>query len=137
MKANSLQLAHTSNRESLEAVSVLHLEIDAQGENRNWHSTTSMTDDGCEFNAVRQLVIKELRLKASGHGPTVINFDGHHMKIYRTVDISVKIKDSLRQTLRTREMFLSVQEASEDFVLGLPFLTKHDPEQNYRKQQIR
>ena len=39
--------------------------------------------------------------------------------------------------LCTRETFLSVQKASEDFVLELLFLTKHDPEQNYRKQQIR
>ena len=137
IKINSLQLTHTSNRESLEAVLILHLEIDAQDENQNWHSTTSMTDNRCKFNAVRQLVIKKLRLKASDHESTVINFDSHYMKIYRTVNISVKIKNSLRQMLHTRETFLSVQKASEDFVLELPFLTKHDPEQNYRKQQIR
>ena len=137
MKVNSLQLTYTSNRESLETVLILHLEINAQGENQNWHSTTSMTDDGCKFNTVRQLVIKELRLKVSDHESTVINFDSHHMKIYRTVNISVKIKNSLEQMLCTRKMFLSVQKASEDFILELPFLTKHDPEWNYRKQQIR
>ena len=98
--------------------------------------TTSMTDDGCEFNAVKQLIVKELGLKASGQGPTAINFNGHHMKIYRTVDIDVKIKDSSGQMLRTKETFLAVQEAPEDFVLGLPFLMKHDPERSYRKRQI-
>ena len=137
IKINSLQLTHTSNRESLEAVLILHLEIDAWGENQNWHSMMSMTDNRCKFNTVRQLVIKKLRLKVSDHESTVINFDSHHMKIYRTVNISVKIKNLLRQTLHTREIFLSVQKASEDFILELLFLTKHNPEQNYRKQQIR
>ena len=82
-------------------------------------------------------MIKKLRLKVSDHESTVINFDSHHMKIYRTVNISVKIKNLLRQTLHTREIFLSVQKASEDFILELLFLTKHNSEQNYRKQQIR
>ena len=97
----------------------------------------SMTDNRCKFNTVRQLVIKKLRLKVSDHESTVINFDSHHMKIYETVNISIKIKNSLGQTLHTRKMFLSVQKASEDFVLELLFLTKHNSEQNYRKQQIR
>ena len=95
-----------------------------------------MTDDGCKFNAVKQLIVKKLRLKASEQGPTAINFDDHHMKIYRTVNIDVKIKDSSGQMLCTKKTFLAVQEAPEDFVLELLFLTKHNPEQSYRKQQI-
>ena len=55
-----------------------------------------MTDNECKFNAVRQLVIKKLRLKVSDHESTVINFDSHHIKIYRMMNISVKIKNLLR-----------------------------------------
>ena len=87
-----------------------------------------MTDNEYEFNAVRQLVIKELRLKASDYNPTVINFDSHHMKIYKTVNINVKIKNSLRQMLCTKKTFLSVQKVSEDFILELFFLIKYDSE---------
>ena len=67
-----------------------------------------MTDDRCKFNAVKQLIVKKLELKASDQGPTVINFDGHHIKIYRTVDIDVKIKDLSEQMLHTKKMFLAV-----------------------------
>ena len=52
-----------------------------------------MTDDRCKFNTVKQLIVKKLRLKVSEQSLTVINFDGHHIKIYRTVNIDVKIKD--------------------------------------------
>ena len=58
------------------------------------------------------------------------------MKIYRTVNIDVKIKDSSEQMLHTKKMFLAVQKVSEDFILELLFLIKHDSEQSYRKQQI-
>ena len=136
MSVNSLQTVKAGNRADLETVSVLHLEINAWKKNWNWHTTMFMTDDGCEFNAVKQLIVKKLRLKVSEQGLTVINFDGHHMKIYRTVNIDVKIKDLSGQILHTKEMFLAVQEVSEDFVLELPFLMKHDSEWSYRKWQI-
>lgn len=93
-----------------------------------WHSKIAMTDDGCEFNAVHQLIVKELGLKLRGEGPSAVNFDSHHMRIYSVVDIVVKVKDSIGQIQRSKETFLSVQEAPEDFVLGLPFLMRHDPD---------
>ena len=95
-----------------------------------------MTDDRYEFNTVKQLIVKKLKLKVSEQGLTVINFDGHHMKIYRTVNIDVKIKDLSEQMLHTKKMFLAVQEVSEDFILELLFLMKHNSEQSYRKWQI-
>ena len=92
-----------------------------------------MTDDRCKFNTVKQLIVKKLKLKVSEQSLTVINFDGHHIKIYRTVNIDIKIKDLSEQMLHTKEMFLAVQEALEDFVLELSFLMKHNSEQSYRK----
>ena len=73
-------------------------------------------------------MIKKLRLKASDHSLTVINFDSHYMKIYKTVNISVKIKNSLRQMLYTKKTFLSVQKVFKDFILEFLFLTKYDSE---------
>ena len=52
------------------------------------------------------------------------------------MNIDVKIKDLSEQMLHTKKMFLAVQEVSEDFILELLFLTKHDSEWSYRKQQI-
>ena len=92
-----------------------------------------MTDDRYEFNTVKQLIIKKLRLKISEQSLTVINFDSHHIKIYRTVNIDIKIKDLSEQMLHTKKMFLAVQEVSEDFILELLFLMKHNSEQSYRK----
>ena len=136
MSVNSLQTVKAGNRADLETVSVLHLEINAWKENWNWHTTTFITDNRCEFNAVKQLIVKKLRLKVSEQSLTVINFDDHHIKIYRTVNIDVKIKDLSEQMLHTKKMFLAVQEISEDFILELLFLIKHNSEQSYRKWQI-
>ena len=52
-----------------------------------------MTDDGCEFNTVKQLIIKKLKLKVSDQSFTVINFDDHHIKIYEMMNIDIKIKN--------------------------------------------
>ena len=98
--------------------------------------TMFMTDDECKFNTVKQLIVKKLKLKASDQNLTVINFDGHHMKIYRTVNIDIKIKNSSGQMLHTKKTFLAVQEVFKDFILELLFLTKYNSEQSYRKQQI-
>ena len=136
MSANSLQTAKAGNRAGLETVLILHLKINTQKKNWNWHTTMFMINDRCKFNAVKQLIVKKLRLKVSEQSLTVINFDDHHIKIYRTVNIDVKIKDSSEQMLHTKKMFLAVQKVSEDFILELLFLTKHNPEQSYRKQQI-
>ena len=136
MGANSLQTVKADDEAGPETVLILCLEIDAWNENQNWHTTTFMTDDRCEFNTVKQLIVKKLRLKVSDQGLTVINFDSHHMKIYRTVDIDVKIKNLSEQMLHTKKTFLVIQEASEDFVLELLFLIKHNSEWSYRKQQI-
>ena len=65
MSANLLQTVKADNRAGLETVSVLHLETNAQKKNWNWHMTMSMTDNGCEFNTVKQLIVKELGLKVS------------------------------------------------------------------------
>ena len=70
--------------------------------------TTFITDDGCEFNTVKQLIIKKLRLKVSNQNFTVINFDDHHMKIYRTVNIDIKIKNLSEQMLYTKKTFLTI-----------------------------
>ena len=67
-----------------------------------------MTDNECEFNTVKQLIVKKLKLKVSDQNFTVINFDGHHMKIYRTVNIDIKIKNLSEQMLCTKKMFLAV-----------------------------
>ena len=87
-----------------------------------------ITDNGCEFNTVKQLIVKKLRLKVSEQSLTVINFDGYHIKIYRTVNIDIKIKDLSEQMLHTKKMFLAVQEVFKDFILELLFLIKHDSE---------
>ena len=87
-----------------------------------------MTDDRCKFNAVKQLIVKKLRLKVSDQSFTVINFNSHHMKIYRMMNIDVKIKNLSEQMLHTKKTFLAVQKVSENFVLKLLFLIKYDSE---------
>ena len=67
-----------------------------------------MTDDGCEFNTVKQLIVKKLKLKVSDQSLTVINFNSHHMKIYRMMNIDVKIKNLSEQILHTKKIFFAV-----------------------------
>ena len=115
------------------------LTLDAQVMNnaREWIKAGAITDDGCQFNAIKRILVTQLGFKTSGRPPTAVNFDGKHLQVYGCTDIQLKVKDTSNKVKRTKETFLAVHDAPEDIILGLPFLVKHNPYRSYAAKSLR
>ena len=114
----------------------LELECEVKSKTGEWLKRTLMTDDGCQMNVVKQMLVKELGLEPKGRVSPAINFDGRSLPLYGLVTLCICVTDSNGKRLEAKETFVAVQDAPKDIVLGLPFLVKHDPIRQYARQRM-
>jgi hypothetical protein len=119
-----------------DVIPLLTLKTQIMKANREWVQTLAITDDGCQFNAIKRMLVAELGFKPTGQPPKAVNFDGNHLQVYGWVEIQLKITDTNNKVKRTKETFLTVHDAPGDIILGLPFLAKHNPFRGYAEKLL-
>ncbi|KAI3629418.1 hypothetical protein MIR68_012547, partial [Amoeboaphelidium protococcarum] len=100
----------------------------------NNHQLNMLVDSGASHNFMSLVVAKKIGLAIELHqtGGDVVLGDGQHVKchgIARNVQLQLaEVKDRID--------IIILSSCSEDLILGMPWLSKHNPQINWNTQQI-